>query len=677
MEKSWESSIDTLFKTQNTKTCVLLKEAGFEIVKDLLQIFPSKIIPLNHSQSNSPLENNGFFYGRGQILKTWKTFPQSFSSHRKGKRGAIVNAKFCCSSSNEVIKLMWFNAFPNLFDKIKDYEEENSYVYLKGFINFFKDKPQIISPSISTQIDSQNVYLEYPTINSLKNNDIKKVFKRVPDYMWDNIEETLPSSIVKEKNLIGKKDWAKLIHGKSTHPLSNDDIAKASFRSIYEKVFQQIYHNIKEKKEYQYYQSKELIISQEELKSILELFPFTLTSDQLNVIKEVTKDLNSSKPMIRLLQGDVGTGKTCIAIIASVIAIKNNTQVALMCPTESLAQQHFIEVKSILNSSCSIDLILGSQSQSYKNNIKQRLKNGTLDIIVGTHALIQESVSFFNLGLAIIDEQQKFGVNQKNLLIEKAKGVHSLYISATPIPRDLKLAQFGKIDLSTIKTQPKNKKEIKTKIITESNFSLFLKFLKTRISIGEQAYIVVPRINSDDKDNQNNFYLKNIFQKFKTLFPEYKVESFHGEMTISKKEEVFKKFHAGEINLLCATSIVEVGINVPNATTIAIFKPDRFGLSSLHQLSGRVGRGGRPGFCFVIKTKDITNDQSLDRIMTFEKYNDGFKIADEDLRLRGEGDIIGTKQSGTSPFKNLESYFNIDEKFLLNIEQDVLKSLPN
>ena len=248
MEKSWESSIDTLFKTQNTKTCVLLKEAGFEIVKDLLQIFPSKIIPLNHSQSNSPLENNGFFYGRGQILKTWKTFPQSFSSHRKGKRGAIVNAKFCCSSSNEVIKLMWFNAFPNLFDKIKDYEEENSYVYLKGFINFFKDKPQIISPSISTQIDSQNVYLEYPTINSLKNNDIKKVFKRVPDYMWDNIEETLPSSIIKEKNLIGKKDWAKLIHGKSTHPLSNDDIAKAIFRSLYEKFFQQIYHNIKEKK---------------------------------------------------------------------------------------------------------------------------------------------------------------------------------------------------------------------------------------------------------------------------------------------------------------------------------------------------------------------------------------------------------------------------------------------
>ena len=677
MEKNWQSSIDTLFKTQNTKTCIALKEAGYEVIEDLLQIFPSKIIPLDHTKTNVPLEDKGFFYGQGEITKIWKTFPQSFSGHKKGKRGAIINAYFRCLGSDEPIKLMWFNAFPNLFEKIKDYENESRSIYIKGFINFFKNKPQIISPSVSHLEDPNNVYLEYPTINFLKNKDIKKVFDRVPAYMWDNIEETLPPSIIKEKKLPNKKNWAKLIHGKGDQPVSQEDIADAHFRTLYEKVFQQIHKNIKEKKEYQHYKSKKLRISQKELKSIFDLFPFDLTTDQLNVINAIIKDLDSSKPMIRLLQGDVGTGKTCIAIIASVIAIQNNTQVALMCPTESLAQQHFIEFKSILKSNCSIELILGSQSQSYKNKIKQGLQKGSLNIIVGTHALIQESVSFFNLGLAIIDEQQKFGVNQKNQLLEKAKGVHSLYISATPIPRDLKLAQFGKIDLSIIKTQPKNKKIIKTKIITESNFNLFLSFLKTRISMGEQSYIVVPRINSSDKDRQNNFYLKNIFQKFKSLFPEYNVESFHGEMPISEKESVFKRFYSGEINILCATSIIEVGINVPNATTIAIFKPDRFGLSSLHQLRGRVGRAGKPGFCFVIKTKDITNDQSLERITTFEKYNDGFKIADEDLRLRGEGDIIGTKQSGVSPFKNLESFFDVDEKFLFNIEQDVLKSIQH
>ncbi len=675
MEKSWESSIDTLFKTRNTKTCVALKEAGYILIKDLLQILPSKIIPLKQPQPNAPLEDKAFFYSQGEILKVWKTFPQSFSNYKKGNKGAIVNAHFRCLLSHEVIKLMWFNAFPNLFDKIKSYEEERNSLYIKGFINFFKNKPQIISPSISTQEDPQNVYLEYPTINFLKNKDIKKVFERVPEYMWDNIKETLPPSIVREKELPTKKKWAKLIHGKSNQPVSNEDITQANYRTLYEKVFLQIHQNITERKEYQYHKSQQLSVSQSDLKSIFKLFPFDLTTDQTNVIKEILKDLNSSKPMVRLLQGDVGTGKTCIAIIASSIAIQNNTQVALMCPTESLAQQHFIEFKSILNSSCSIELMLGSQSQNHKNKIKQGLQKGSINIIVGTHALIQDSVSFFNLGLVIIDEQQKFGVNQKNLLLEKSKGVHSLYISATPIPRDLKLAQFGKIDLSIIKTQPKNKKEIKTKIITESNFNLFLKFLKTRISMGEQAYVVVPRINSSDKDKKNNLYLKNIFQQFKSLFPDYNVDSFHGEMPLVKKEEVFKRFHSGEIDLLCATSIIEVGINVPNATTIAIFKPDCFGLSSLHQLRGRVGRGGKPGFCFIIKTKEITNHQSLERIITFEKYRDGFKIADEDLRLRGEGDIIGTKQSGESPFKNLEKLFKIDENFLFNIEQDVLKSI--
>tara|TARA_Y100001954_G_scaffold45419_1_gene47293 strand:+ start:3372 stop:5405 length:2034 start_codon:yes stop_codon:yes gene_type:complete len=675
MEKDWESSIDTLFKTKNTKASVALKEAGIDTIEDLLQIFPSKIIPLDHSQKTSSLEDKSFFYGRGKIIKVWKTFPQSFSGHRKGKKGAIINAQFLYSGSGEVIKLMWFNAFPNLFEKIKVYEEESIFVYLKGFINLFKSKPQIISPSISNEEDTQSVYLEYPTINFLKNKEIKKVFDRIPDYMWDNIEETLPTRIILEKELPTKKSWAKLIHGKITQAVSSEDIAQAHFRTIYEKVFHQIHQNIKEKKEHQYHKSKNLSISLESLKSILKLFPFDLTTDQSNVVNEIIKDLDSSKPMIRLLQGDVGTGKTCIAIIASVIAIQNNSQVALMCPTESLAQQHFIEFKSILKSSCSIELLLGSQSQSHKNQIKKDLQNGSLDIIVGTHALIQESISFFNLGLAIIDEQQKFGVNQKNQLLEKAKGVHSLYISATPIPRDLKLAQYGKIDLSIIKTQPKNKKDIKTKIITESNFNLFLKFLKTRLSMGEQAYIVVPRIHSNNKDARNNFYLKNIFQKFKSLFPEYNVESFHGELSLTKKEDVFRKFHSGEISLLCATSIIEVGINVPNATTIAIFKPDCFGLSSLHQLRGRVGRGGKPGFCFIIKTKEITNDHSLKRIKTFEKYNDGFKIADEDLRLRGEGDIIGTKQSGLSPFKSLETFVKIDENFLYNIEQDVLKCI--
>jgi ATP-dependent DNA helicase RecG len=378
--------------------------------------------------------------------------------------------------------------------------------------------------------------------------------------------------------------------------------------------------------------------------------------------------------MIRLLQGDVGSGKTCIAIFSACLAIKSGYQVALMCPTEALAQQHFFEIKSTLGNIYSIEVLLGNLKESQKSLIKDQLRKGLINLIIGTHALIQDSVQFQKLGLCIIDEQHKFGVNQKKKLVEKSIGSHSLYMSATPIPRTLKLAQYGQIDISIIQELPANKKEIKTKLVNKENFNKYLNFLNTRLTMGEQAYIVVPLINSSSQDDDNEIYLKSISKKFKSIFPEFNIQEYHGEQTMAVKEDTLKSFARGDINILIATSIIEVGINITNATVMTIFRPERFGLSSLHQLRGRVGRGGKPGFCFIIQD-GRWSEQTEQRVKIFEKTTNGFIIAEEDLRIRGEGDIIGTKQSGNSPLKIFEQFYQIDEHFLSDLEKDVMKYL--
>jgi ATP-dependent DNA helicase RecG len=335
------------------------------------------------------------------------------------------------------------------------------------------------------------------------------------------------------------------------------------------------------------------------------------------------------------------------------IVIENGAQVALMCPTEALATQHYLSTKELFEEKeYNVKLLLGSTPAKEKKQIQKELAEGTIDFIIGTHSLIQDSVAFHQLGLAIIDEQHKFGVDQRIRLTSKTTGAHCLIMSATPIPRSLSLTQYGDLDISTIKVMPSGRKGHKTRIVTQDSYQQFLSFIMTRLSLKEQIYVVVPAINENLESEQDFHNLVNVLDRFKKYFPNHNVEGLHGQMKADEKAQMFHDFKNHKVDILVSTSVIEVGINVLNATIMAIMNPERFGLSSLHQLRGRVGRGEKPGFCFLVNDKQIS-ELSMERLKVIEDNTDGFKIAEEDLKIRGEGDLFGTDQSGSQSQKRL------------------------
>jgi len=371
--------------------------------------------------------------------------------------------------------------------------------------------------------------------------------------------------------------------------------------------------------------------------------------------------------MMRLVQGDVGSGKTAVAIAIAFLLARNGYQFAYMCPTESLAQQHmesFFQILEPLGIKC--HLITGQLKGKKRNEFLERLKSGEISVAIGTHALIVDDVKFKNLGMTVIDEQHKFGVEQRLKLTAKSKTEHCLIMTATPIPRSLSLSFYGDLDLSIIKSMPAQRKGIKSRIVTGETFQQFLSFLKTRIEMGEQAYILVPAIS--ESPDQNIRDLEKTFKKFKDFFPECRISELHGQMKSEEKANVFRAFKDHEIDILVATSVIEVGINVLNSTIMAILNPERFGLSSLHQMRGRVGRGEKPGFCFLVTERKL-NPDSLHRLQVIENNTDGFQIAEEDLKIRGEGDLFGQEQSGVITQRRIANIIT-DQPILLKVISD-------
>jgi len=370
---------------------------------------------------------------------------------------------------------------------------------------------------------------------------------------------------------------------------------------------------------------------------------------------------------MRMIQGDVGCGKTSVALIAALMCQSNKRQVAFMCPTEALARQHYETFSKLLGSKIKMDLLLGGHKPKEKKVIQEKLISAETDLIIGTHSLIQDSIEFKDLGLAIIDEQHKFGVKQRQKLTAKGSGTHTLIMTATPIPRTLQLAQYGDLDISTIRTMPGGRKGTKTRIVTEATYEKYLSFIKTRIELGEQIYIVVPAIEESETINVNN--VNQLQLEYKKFFPEYSIAALHGQLNHEEKTEVMQNFTGGKIQILISTTVIEVGINVLNSTVMAIYNPDRFGLSSLHQLRGRVGRDDKPGFCFLITEKNVS-PQAMQRLKVIENTNDGFEIADADLKNRGEGELFGANQSGHSSDYKLASIFENFDIFE-KVSQDI------
>ena len=665
---SWNSPIDQLF-SKNSKNLSYLLDAGYAKISDLLWIFPLKLDYIPHPAPFSHALPGEIFRGQGKIVNI-----QQKPSNRikpKGKaplQNITVYTKDL--NSDNLMQLKFFNTYPSITYKLESLEIIDFY----GTLQIFNNEKQIINPTFENENKIQtHLDITYPVINRVKGHYIKAVMKKIPQLLWDQLEEYLPKDILKENKMLSLSESYRYVHGRNK--ADNFDkiiLEQAKERLIYEEFFQEQLKILARKKLATTELSNTISICDREYSKLLSLFPYELTPDQKNVTNEIRENLTNTTPMMRLIQGDVGSGKTSVAILASIMTISSGFQAALMCPTEALARQHFQSIKNLLKASypnIKIDLLTGSTKPKEKKIISENLSTGEIHFIIGTHSLIQDSVNFKNLSLAIIDEQHKFGVQQRIKLSKKNQGINVLIMTATPIPRSLSLTQYGDLDISLIKSMPKNRKEIKTKIVTPKNFEKFLSFLKTRVEMGEQAYVVVPAIF--DNEDQNFIALEKAYKQFNHFFPNFKIEQLHGQLKSDEKECIFKSFTQGDIQILIATSVIEVGIDVHNATIMAILNPERFGLSSLHQLRGRIGRGEKPGFCFLIVESQL-NPVSLTRTKIIENNLNGFIIAEEDLKIRGEGNLFGQEQSGENGGRRLANIV-IHGHILQSARQDLYR----
>lgn len=662
-EINWSSAIVSLAKGKKpSPTLEKLNGAGVQSLSDLLWILPLRI---HKSPSPSPFRDaqlNQFFRGSGKVIHV--EIRPAFG--RRGKGNILLYNGFVILKddlSHETLSLRWFNLYPNQKKQIEGLER----ISFLGQVQEFKAQKQIINPQILTTEEISPYIIEYPTVNKLPGSTFKKAIELIPQGLWSKVPQVLPELGYDKKISLGEA--FRIIHGRiAPEEFSQKLKDEAEERLIYEEF---LIDQLKIQTRRKFIKKKsapKVSVSEKELRKLKQTLPFELTVDQEKVFSDILKDFESGHPMMRMVQGDVGCGKTVVAYLASRVVNANNLQVALMCPTEALALQHFASFKE-LSPEVSIEVLLGSTKAKEKKSVLSRLKSGDIHIVIGTHALFQDSVEFQNLGLAIIDEQHKFGVEQRLRLVAKGEGTHSLIMTATPIPRTLSLAQYGDLDISSIKTMPQGRKGIKTRITEKVNYEKYVEFVKGRLALGEQAYFVFPAIDeSETLDLQN---VKESLKKYQASFKGFRVEMLHGQMKPEEKEQVVQAFRDKKIHILVSTSVIEVGINIPNSTIMSIYNPERFGLSSLHQLRGRVGRGDKPGFCFLVLDKEVS-PESYQRLEVIEKNLDGFVIAEEDLKFRGEGDLFGVDQSGSVSSKKLANFLT-HTAILEQVVQDIDK----
>ena len=520
-------------------------------------------------------------------------------------------------------------------------------------------KNTVIASDIKFEkIKTGSIETVYHLTSGLTSKALKKYISEALT-IFDDYTDYVPEYLNEKYNFISKKEAIKLIH----EPQNKDDVKKAQLKLKYEELFEFMF-KINYLKELNKDNKVEYIrnIDPEDVNEFIRSLPFELTPDQDKAIEDIYNDMTSSKRMNRMLQGDVGSGKTIISIIAAYINHLAKYQTALMAPTEVLAYQHYENIKNVLSgTNMRIDILVGSMKKKEKDEIVEKLAKGKIDFLIGTHALLSENVVFKNLGLVITDEQHRFGVNQRASLKNKGILPDTLYMSATPIPRTFALTIYGDMDISNIKTKPKGRKEIKTIVKSEKELVDVYELLKKEIDEHHQAYIVSPLIEDSEvidlttvneiKRNIDLYFNKNI-----------KSAIMHGKLSKADKDKIMNDFKAGKIDVLISTTVIEVGIDVKNATMMIIYDAERFGLATLHQLRGRVGRNEFESTCILI------GDKNNKRLQVLEESNDGFYITEKDYEMRGEGDLFGVKQSGDMQFKiaNLHT----DMKILLQARDD-------
>ena len=641
-----QTSIEYLKGVGPNRADLLNKELKIFTFQDLLYFFPNRYIDRSRFYKISDLpKNNSEVQLKGQITNV------EIISQKSGKR---LVAFF--SDGENTIELLWFRGYRWIKESLK----KNVPYIIFGRINWFKGKPNIPHPEMDPESEfikrpSQKLKPIYPSTESLLSKGMsQRVILNLLINLFNEFKtdlgESLPDCLIKKYNFIGKHEAIRNIH----FPKNQKTLSMAQERLKFEELFyiqlQLILKNNRRKKKI-----KGLVFKKvgDSFNSFFKNnLSFELTNAQKTVIKEIRKDLGSGRQMNRLLQGDVGSGKTIVGLMAILIAFDNGYQSCIMAPTEILAQQHFQSISKFLsNLDITVELLTGNTKKSHRDLINRNLKNGKLNILIGTHSIIEEKVNFLNLGLAIIDEQHRFGVAQRARLWKKnITPPHVLVMTATPIPRTLAMTLYGDLDVSVINELPPGRKEVKTYHQFDSNRLKVYKFIKEEIKSGAQVYIVYPLIQESEKMDYKD--LMDGYESISRYFPapEFQISVVHGKMKSSDKEYEMNRFIKRETNIMVATTVIEVGVNVTNASVMIIESSERFGLSQLHQLRGRVGRGNKQSYCVLMSDKKLSQD-ARKRLKTMTQTNNGFKIAETDLAIRGPGNIMGTEQSGVLKLK--------------------------
>ena len=632
------------------KTINILNKININTVEDLLTYYPYRYNVIKFINIDEANENM-ICYIKAKVLSVPKVAYIKKNFNR---------LDFIASNSNQDFKVTIFNRA-----YLKQSLTLDKEIVLIG--KFSKLKNSFVANDIKYNMNEERIEPIYHLTEGLKNSSLETM---ISNALKENISlnDYIPSYLSEKYHFLNKDEAIRKIH----QPESPSDIKNSMLKLIYEELFIYMFKINYLKSINKVTNGLPKKFDETKIQDFLSSLNFELTKDQLTTIEDILKDMKENKRMNRLVLGDVGSGKTIVAFVAILANYFSGYQSTFMAPTEILAKQHFTSIKEYFKEyDINIALLTGSLTKKQKENIYNQISNGKIDIVIGTHALLNDNLNFQNLGLVITDEQHRFGVNQRNLLQNKGLngGADVLYLSATPIPRTYALTIYGDLDLSQIKTKPNIRKEIITKIASEQNIKEVLLKMYEELKLNHQIFVVSPLIEQNDELNINSVI--ELKEKLNKAFSnKVRIEILHGKLKQKEKDELMKEFQENKINILISTTVIEVGIDIPNASMMVIYNAERFGLATLHQLRGRVGRSNIQSYCYL-----VTNNSNNERLKVMEKSSDGFYIAEQDFKQRGQGDLFGVKQSGDMSFKiadlkrdfSILSQANIDaEKFLVS-----------
>lgn len=626
------------------KQLLNLKSLGINTVYDLIYYFPRAYDDRTNVKKIGELKFNEYVVIKANVMSVVNL------TVRSGKK--VVKAMV--SDGTGIMEILWFG-MPYIKKSLRIGEEYLFIGQTKKAAVFQLINPEYKLFSGQQKVSENEILPIYSSNKNITQNSLRKLVEKFLVNFLNYFEENIPKELIKEYKIMERKSAIKNIH----YPVSMKEIEEAKRRFAIEELLILELGILKNRFIIENSNSKNYEVEgkKEKVKEFLSQLTFNLTNAQKKVIKEIYDEISNGKIVNRLIQGDVGSGKTVVAMVMLIYMAENGYQGALMAPTEILANQHYLGIKERLEKiGLRVELLTSSIKGKKKTEILESIANGEVDIVIGTHSLIEDDLIFKKLGLIVIDEQHRFGVNQRNKLREKGFLGNLLVMSATPIPRSLALSIYGDLDLSIIDELPPGRTPIKTKwIANDEDLEKMYNFIYKKVNTGNQAYFVAPLIETSDKMALKS--VDKVSEEIERKFSNKKIGIIHGKMKAKEKDEVMLKFKNKEYDILIATTVIEVGIDVPTSTIMIIYNAERFGLSALHQLRGRVGRGSKQSYCFLISNS--TTENSKQRLSIMEKTEDGFRIAEEDLKLRNSGEIFGLRQSGFSDLKFIDIIYDV------------------